>query len=87
MIMDKFWFIIKWEYFIWVICCFFILVILLILLAFGLFFVVVGLIFQYESDDFWCIVIIDEGNIFDWFIKDEENLYFKFVDMDLEIFC
>lgn len=82
--MDKLWLIIKREYLTRVTRRSFILTTLLTPLAFGLFFVVAGLIFQYESDDSRRIAIIDEGNIFDRSIKDEENLYFKFVDTDLE---
>jgi ABC-2 type transport system permease protein len=82
--MDKLWLIIKREYLTRVTRRSFILATLLTPLAFGLFFVVAGLIFQYESDDSRRIAIIDEGNIFDRSIKDEENLYFKFVDTDLE---
>ncbi|HKK74084.1 MAG TPA: ABC transporter permease [Saprospiraceae bacterium] len=52
--------------------------------AFALFFVVVGLIFSYESDDKRRIAVIDEGNILNEVIKDEKNLYFKFVEEDLE---
>lgn len=52
--------------------------------AFALFFVVIGLIFSYESDDTRRIAVIDKGNILNKVIKDEKNLYFKFVDQDLE---
>lgn len=52
--------------------------------AFALFFVIVGLIFSYESDDTRRIAVIDEGNVLNNVIKDEKNLYFKFVDQDLE---
>ncbi|MBV6654407.1 MAG: ABC transporter permease [Mameliella sp.] len=82
--MDKLWLIIKREYLTRVTRRSFILATLLTPLAFAVFFVVAGLIFQYESDDSRRIAILDEGNIFDRSIKDEENLYFKFVDTDLE---
>ncbi len=82
--MDKLWLIIKREYLTRVTRRSFILATLLTPLAFAVFFVVVGLIFQYESDDTKRIAIIDEGNIFDQSIKDEDNLYFKFVEEDLE---
>lgn len=82
--MDKLWLIIKREYLTRVTRRSFILATLLTPLAFAVFFVVVGLIFQYESDDTKRIAIIDEGNIFDKSIKDEENLYFKFVEEGLE---
>jgi ABC-2 type transport system permease protein len=52
--------------------------------AFALFFVVVALIFSYESDEKRRIAVIDEGNVLNEVIKDEKNLYFKFVDEDLE---
>lgn len=52
--------------------------------AFALFFLVVGLIFSYESDDIRRIAVIDEGNILNQVIKDEKNLYFKFVEEELE---
>jgi len=82
--MDKLWLIIKREYLTRVTRRSFILATLLTPLGFALFFVVVGLIFQYESDEVRKIAIIDEGAIFDGTIKDEENLYFKFEDRDLE---
>jgi ABC-2 type transport system permease protein len=62
----------------------FILATILTPLAFALFFVVVGFIFEYESDESQQIAIIDEGNIFKGVIKDEGNMYFEFVDMPLE---
>ena len=82
--MDKLWLIIKREYLTRVTRRSFILATLLTPLGFALFFVVVGLIFQYESDEVRKIAIIDEGAIFDGTIKDEKNLYFKFEDRDLE---
>lgn len=57
----------------------------LILLVIGFFFVVVFFIFQYDSDDLKWIVVIDEGNIFDGKIKDENNFFFKFVNIDLDV--
>jgi ABC-2 type transport system permease protein len=62
----------------------FILATLLTPLAFGLLFVVVGLIFSYKSDDVRRIAILDHDNILGGSIKDEKNLYFKFVTEDLE---
>jgi len=82
--MDKLWLIIKREYLTRVTRRSFILATLLTPLGFAVFFVVVGLIFQYESDDSKRIAIIDEGNILDGTIKDEDNLYFKFVDTELD---
>lgn len=81
--MDKLWLIIKREYLTRVIRRSFILATLLTPLAFALFFVMVGLIFQYKSDDSKRIAIIDEGNVLNRSIKDEDNLYFKFVDQSL----
>ena len=64
----------------------FILATLLTPFIFALFFAVVALIFSYESDDTRKIAVIDEGNILKKVIKDEKNLYFKFIDEDLETF-
>lgn len=61
----------------------FILATILTPLAFAVFFVVVGLIFQYQSDDSKKVAIIDEGNVLNKTIKDEANLYFKFPQEDL----
>ncbi len=61
----------------------FILATLLTPLGFAVFFIVAGLIFAYESDDSKRIAIIDEGNVLNKSIKDDKNLYFKFVDSDL----
>ncbi len=82
--MDKLWLIIKREYLTRVRRRSFIIATLLTPLAFAVFFVVVGLIFQYESDDTRRIAIIDESDILQRSIKDEQNLYFKFVDTELE---
>ncbi|MEO0339605.1 MAG: ABC transporter permease [Bacteroidota bacterium] len=62
----------------------FILATLLTPIAFAVFFAVVGLIFTYESDDTKRIAVIDEGDVLNKVIKDEKNLYFKFVKDDLE---
>lgn len=62
----------------------FILATLLTPLGFAVFFIVVGLIFSYESDDSKRIAIIDSGNILEKSIKDDKNLYFKFVNENLE---
>lgn len=82
--MNKLWLIVKREYLTRVKRRSFILATLLTPLAFAVFFVVVGFIFAYESDDARRIAIIDEGEILNGVIKDEKNLYFKFVDTDLE---
>lgn len=81
--MDKLFLIIRREYLTRVKKRSFIIATLLTPLAFALFFVVVGLIFQYESDDNRRIAVIDEGNILRGSLKDEDNLYFKFVDTGL----
>ena len=61
----------------------FILATILTPLAFAVFFVVVGIIFSYQSDDTKKIAIIDESNMLQKRIADEGNLYFKFEDKDL----
>ncbi|MBX2927555.1 MAG: ABC transporter permease [Saprospiraceae bacterium] len=53
-------------------------------LGFALLFVVVGVIFSYQSDDERKVAIIDYDNILRGSIKDENNLYFKFVQDDLD---
>lgn len=83
--MDKLGLIIKREYLTRVRRRSFILATFLTPLAFAVFFVVVGFIFQYESDDVKRIAIIDRGDILNNSIKDERNLYFQFVDADLEV--
>lgn len=83
--MDKLWLIIKREYLTRVKRRSFIIATLLTPMAFAIFFVVVGLIFQYESDDSRRIAIIDEGDVLKHSIRDEKNLYFKFVDVELSV--
>lgn len=83
--MDKLWLIIKREYLTRVKRRSFIIATLLTPMAFAIFFVVVGLIFQYESDDSRRIAIIDEGDVLKHSIRDEKNLYFRFVDVELNI--
>jgi len=82
--MDKLRLIIRREYLTRVTKRTFILATFLTPFAFALFFAVVGLIFSYESDDTRKIAVVDEGNILQKAIKDEKNLYFKFVDQDVE---
>ncbi len=82
--MNKLGLIIRREYLTRVTRKSFILATLLTPLAFLVFFVVVGIIFQYESDDTSRVAVIDEGNILDGVLPDEKNLFFKFVDQDLE---
>lgn len=62
----------------------FIIATLLTPIAFGLFTVIVSYILQYKSDETIRIAVIDQGGIFDGGIADEENIYFKPVDTDLE---
>ena len=81
--MNKLGLIIKREYLTRVRRKSFILATILTPLAFALFFVIVGFIFEYESDESQQIAIIDEGNIFNGVIKDEGNMYFEFVDIPL----
>lgn len=83
--MDKLWLIVKREYLTRVKRRSFILATILTPLAFTVFFVVVGFIMNYKSDDVKRIAIIDEGNVLEKSIKDERNLYFKFVDSDLSV--
>ncbi|GJM35148.1 MAG: ABC transporter permease [Saprospiraceae bacterium] len=83
--MNKLWLIIQREYLTRVRRRSFILATLLTPLAFGLFFVVVYFIFSYEGNDARQIVIVDEGNILNRSISDDKNLYFKFVDTDLQV--
>jgi ABC-2 type transport system permease protein len=82
--MNKLFLIIRREYLTRVRRRSFIIATLLTPLAFTVFFVVVGLIFQYESDDTQRIAVVDEGDVLQKSIKDENNLYFKFVDSSLE---
>ena len=83
--MNKLGLIIKREYLTRVTRRSFILATLLTPLAFALFFVIVGVIFSYESDDSKRIAIIDEGNMLEKKMRDENNLFFKFVDTELDI--
>ncbi len=82
--MNKLGLIIKREYLSRVTRKSFILATILTPLAFALFFVIVGFIFEYESDESQQIAILDEGNIFKGVIKDEGNMYFEFVDVPLD---
>jgi len=62
----------------------FILATLLTPLAFGLFTIIVSYILQYKSEEAVRIAIVDEGGIFTGGIADEDNVYFKNIDTDLE---
>ncbi len=83
--MEKLWLIIRREYLTRVRRRSFILATFLTPVAMAVFFTVVFFIFSYESDDVRRIAIIDEDNILEKSIKDEENLYFQFVEVDLGI--
>lgn len=82
--MNKLGLIIKREYLTRVTRRSFILATILTPLGFAVFFIIVGLIFQYQSDDTKHIAVIDEGNILKGSIPDERNLYFKFENQDLK---
>lgn len=81
--MNKLLLIIRREYLTRVTRRTFILATILTPLAFALFFIVVGFLFQYKSDDSKKIAIIDKGEILKNRIKDDNNLFFKFVAEDL----
>ncbi len=81
--MNKLGLIIKREYLTRVTRRSFILATILTPVGFAVFFIVVGLIFQYQSDDTKRIAIIDEGNIMKGSVPDEPNLYFKFEKTNL----
>lgn len=80
--MNKLWLIIQREYLTRVKKRSFILATILTPLAFGLFMVIVSVIFSYESDDLKRIAILDKENILNS-ISDENNLIFKFEDASL----
>lgn len=82
--MNKLWLIIQREYLTRVTRKSFILATLLTPFAFALFFVVVAVIFGYESDDSRKVAVIDKSAILQGALKDEKNLFFKFVDYDLD---
>ena len=81
--MNKLLLIIKREYLTRVTRRTFILATFLTPIAFALFIVVVGFIFQYQSDDKKTIAVIDEGNILNKRLADGSNLYFKFIDDEI----
>lgn len=82
--MNKLGLIIKREYLTRVTRRSFILATILTPLGFAVFFIIAGFIFAYESDDTKRVAVIDKGGVLEGVIKDEKNLYFKFVDEDLE---
>ena len=84
--MDKLWLIIKREYLTRVKKRSFILTTLLTPLAFALLFVVVGVIFSYESDDVKRIAVVDEAGVLDaGNIANERNLIFAKETRSLEV--
>lgn len=82
--MNKLLLIIKREYLTRVTRKSFILATLLTPLAFALFFVVVTILFSYQSDEVKNIVIKDEGNLMEKVIMDSKNLYFTFSNESLD---
>lgn len=82
--MNKLWLIIQREYLTRVKKRSFILSTLLTPLAFGVLFIVIGVIFSYESDETRTIAIVDQGNILERKISDSKNLYFQFPSSSLD---
>jgi ABC-2 type transport system permease protein len=84
--MNKLLLIIRREYLTRVTRRSFILATLLTPLAFAVFFIVVGFIFSYESDEEMVVAVIDEGNILaeKRQMKDEKRLFFKKVSYSLD---
>ena len=82
--MKKLWLIVQREYLTRVKKRSFILGTVLTPIAFGVFFIVVGWIFSYESDEAKTIAIVDRGNILEQKISDTKNLYFQFPNKPLD---
>lgn len=82
--MNKLWLIIQREYLSRVQKKSFILTTLLTPLAFLVFFVFVGFIMGYESDEARKIAIVDEANMLRKAIKDDGNIFFTFPDKPLD---
>ena len=82
--MDKLWLIINREYLSRVTRRSFILATLLTPLGFALFFVVVAVIFGYESDDGRRVAVVDKSGVLEGALRDEKNVFFKFTDLDLD---
>jgi len=82
--MDKLWLIINREYLSRVTRRSFILATLLTPIGFALFFVIVAVIFGYESDDSRRIAVVDKSGVLEGALRDEKNLFFKFTDLDLD---
>ncbi|AEE50327.1 ABC transporter permease [Haliscomenobacter hydrossis] len=82
--MDKLFLIIKREYLSRVTRPSFIIATLVTPLVFVLFFVIVGFIFSYESDDTKKIAVLDESGILKGALKDEKGFFFKFEQQPLD---
>ncbi len=82
--MNKLWLIIKREYLTRVTRRSFILATLLTPLAFGVFFLVVTIIFAYQSDDTKNIIVQDSSNLLEKALPDSKSLYFTFSNESLE---
>lgn len=82
--MNKLWLIIQREYLSRVQKKSFILTTLLTPLAFLVFFIFVGFIMGYESDEARKIAIVDEANMLRKAIKDDGNIFFTFPDKPLD---
>lgn len=82
--MNNLWLVIQREYITRVRRKAFILATLLTPLGLAVFFVVVQFIFTYGNDEDKRIAIIDEGGVFNKQLADDDGLYFKFTDENLE---
>jgi len=82
--MSKLTLIIKREYLTRVTRKSFIIATLLTPLAFALFFVVITIIFSYQSDDVKNIIIKDEGDLMEKVMADSKSLYFTFSNESLD---
>ncbi|MFM8361720.1 MAG: ABC transporter permease, partial [Haliscomenobacter sp.] len=82
--MNKLWLIVQREYISRVTRKSFILATLLTPLGIALFFVVVSVIFGYESDDNRRIAVVDSSGILKGALRDDKTVFFKFEDTPLE---
>ena len=82
--MNNLWLVIKREYITRVRRKSFILATLLTPLGLAVFFVVVQFIFSYGNDEVSRIAVVDDGDVFSSPIPDENGLFFKFVDQDVD---
>ncbi len=82
--MEKIWLVVKREYWTRVRRRSFILATLLTPLVFGLFVLVIQLIFGYESDDRKTFAILDQSDLIQGAIADGTNIYFKQVSGDVD---